>query len=63
MVFQVVLNGKSSQEYPVNAGFPQDSILVLILFLLYINELPDNFSVTLLSIADGTKCDQVSGLW
>ena len=64
---QLVLNGKSSQEYPVNAGFPQDSILVLILFLLYINELPDNLSVTLLSIADGTtlytKCDQVSGLW
>ena len=64
---QVVLNEKSSQEYPVNAGVPQDSILVLMLFLLYINELPDNLSVTLLSIADSTtlytKCDQVSGLW
>ena len=36
----VVLNGKSSQEYPVKAGVPQGSIFGLTLFLLCINDLP-----------------------
>ena len=62
----MVLYGKSSQEYPVNTGFLQGSILGPILFLLYIN-LPDDFICNIAIYADDTtlypKCDQASALW
>ena len=45
---QVVLDGKS-QEYPVNAGVLQSSILSPILFLLYIDEILLSMSRMLLS--------------
>ena len=64
---QVVLDVKSSQEHPVNIGVPKGSILGSTLFLLYINDLPDDAICNIAIYADDTtlysKCDQASDLW
>ena len=63
----MVLDGKSSQEYPVNAGVSQGSILGPTLFLLYMNDLPDDVICDIAFYADNTtlhsKCDQASDMW
>ena len=51
---QVVLDENSSQEYPVNAGVPQGSILGPTLFPIYINDLPDHFICHITIYADDT---------
>ena len=64
---QEVLNGKSSQEYPVNAGVLQDSILGPTLFQLYINDLPNdvicNSAIYATDTTLYTKYHQASDLW
>ena len=62
----MVLDGKSSQEYPVNMGVPQSSFLGPALFLLYINDLPDDVIGYVAIYPDDTtlytKCDWASDL-
>ena len=63
----VVLDGKSSQEYQVNAGVPQGFILGPTLFLLCINDLPDDVICNIAIYADDTtvfsKCNHASDMW
>ena len=63
----MVLDGKSSQECPVNAGVSQGPIFCPTLFLLYINDLLDDVICNIAIYADDTtlysKCDQASDLW
>ena len=63
----VVLDEKSSQEYPVNAGVPEGSIVGPTLFLLHINDLPDDVICNIAIYAGDTTLysmyDWVSDLW
>ena len=63
----MILDGESSEEYPVNAGVPQGSSLCPTFFLRYINEVSDDVICNVAIYDDDTtlysKCDEASDLW
>ena len=57
---RVVLNGQCSSWADVNAGVPQGSILGPLLFLIYINDLPDGLKSECKLFADDTSLFSVA---
>lgn len=51
----VVVNGKNSSPSNIDSGIPQGSVLGPILFVIFINDLPDNITSNIYLFADDTK--------
>ena len=52
---KVAVNGESSEWTDVTSGIPQGSVLGPILFVIYINYMPDGLSSEIFLFADDTK--------
>lgn len=59
----VIVNGYKSQSKPVISGIPQGSVLGALLFIIYINDMPEQIQSNMYLFADDTKFfHQVTGI-
>ena len=58
---RVVINGKASGWEKVTSGVPQGLVLGPTLFIIYINDIDDGITSSLLKFADDTKLLKKSG--
>ena len=60
---RVFLNGQTSKWWQIKAGVPQGSVLGPLLFLVYINDLPEGLNSNAKLFADDTSIYILGGSW